>query len=49
VEFDGHAVARVDDLHRLLTEARIARPVTITILRGAETRHVVVVPSESAS
>jgi S1-C subfamily serine protease len=49
VEFDGHAVARVDDLHRLLTEATIARPVTVTILRGAETRHVVVVPSESAS
>jgi S1-C subfamily serine protease len=42
LNFDGHAVARIDDLHRLLTESRVGVNCPITILRGAErlTLHV---------
>jgi S1-C subfamily serine protease len=34
--FDGHAVARIDDLHRLLTESRVGQTCPIMILRGAD-------------
>ena len=34
--FDNHAVARIDDLHRLLTESRVGIECPITILRGTE-------------
>ncbi len=40
-------VAGVDDLHRLLTEDRIGRPLRLTILRSAERRTLTVVPIES--
>ena len=36
VSLDGHAVASLDDLHRLLTEDRIGTTVTLGLLRGVE-------------
>jgi S1-C subfamily serine protease len=46
VDFDGAAVSGADDLHRLLTEERIDRPVAMRLLRRGEDRRVEVVPSE---
>jgi S1-C subfamily serine protease len=43
----GEPVTAVDDLHRHLTEDRIAVPTSITILRNGERRQVTVVPSEA--
>jgi S1-C subfamily serine protease len=47
VEVNGVAVARVDDLHRLLTERQIGRAVPVAVVR--ETRRTVlrVVPAEA--
>ena len=42
----GEAVAAVDDLHRLLTEERVAVPTSLTVLRHGERRTLTVVPSE---
>jgi S1-C subfamily serine protease len=47
VAFDGHAVAGIDDLHRLLTEERVGRRGVLTILRRAETLSVEIAPTES--
>lgn len=47
VACDGHAVARVDDLHALLTEARIGRPAALTVLREWRPARLVVVPREA--
>ena len=47
VGFDGHAVAGVDDLHRLLVTDKIGAPATLTVLRGAEKRELPIVPEES--
>jgi S1-C subfamily serine protease len=47
VEFDGQPVAGIDDLHRLLTEARVGARAPATILRGAEKVTLVVIPEES--
>jgi S1-C subfamily serine protease len=38
VSFDGQPVNNLDDLHRLLTEARIGKTVRIGVLRGVEQR-----------
>jgi S1-C subfamily serine protease len=46
VDFDGAAVAGADDLHRLLTEDRIDRAVSLRLLRGIDERRVEVVPDE---
>jgi S1-C subfamily serine protease len=42
VSFDGERVENLDDLHRLLTEARIGKTVRMGVLRGVEQREVVV-------
>jgi S1-C subfamily serine protease len=47
VDFDGQPVAGIDDLHRLLTEARVGARASVTILRGAEKVTLIVVPEES--
>jgi S1-C subfamily serine protease len=47
VAFDGAATAGVDDLHRVLTDARIGVPSQLTVLRAGQRRQVVVVPDES--
>ena len=47
VEFDGQPVAGIDDLHRLLTEARVGTRAPVTILRGADTATLVLIPEDS--
>lgn len=47
VGFDGQPVAGVDDLHRMLTDARIGETSAITIVRRAETKTLEIVPVES--
>ena len=47
VEFDGQPVAAIDDLHRLLTEARVGAHLPLTVLRRAERLVLDVVPAES--
>jgi S1-C subfamily serine protease len=42
----GTAIRGVDDLHALLTEDRIDRPMALLILRAAVRREIVVTPSE---
>jgi S1-C subfamily serine protease len=46
VGLDGAPVSGADDLHRLLTEGRIDRPVVLRILRGTDDREVPVTPVE---
>jgi S1-C subfamily serine protease len=47
VGFAGEPVGTVDELHRLLTEERVGKPVPVTLLRRAEKREVQVVPREA--
>ncbi len=44
LEFDGHTIAGVDDLHRLLTEQRANKSVVISILRVPEINRLTIVP-----
>ena len=46
VDFDGTPVAGADDLHRLLTEERIDRTVSLRLLRAGDDRLFEVVPGE---
>ena len=47
VGFEGHPLAGVDDLHRLLTGDLIGVPSRLTIFRRAERLELTVVPAES--
>jgi S1-C subfamily serine protease len=49
VDFDGHPVAGVDDLHRLLVTERIGARTTIAVLRQAEKLELPIVPEESGT
>lgn len=46
VEFNGHPVATVDDLHRHLTDDTIGRQIQLTILRKNRQKGVIVIPGE---
>jgi S1-C subfamily serine protease len=46
VSFGGHAVAGIDDLHRLLTDQVIGVPQPMAVVRGVDVRRLVVVPRE---
>jgi S1-C subfamily serine protease len=46
ISLDNQPVAGVDDLHRLLTEAKVGISSRIVILRGTEKRELNVVPEE---
>jgi S1-C subfamily serine protease len=46
VGFAGATVAGIDDLHRLLTDATIGRPVRLSALRGKEVREMIVTTRE---
>ncbi|MGE0814729.1 MAG: S1C family serine protease [Vicinamibacterales bacterium] len=46
VGLDGTPVAGADDLHRLLTEALIDRPIDLRVLRAERDRHLAVTPVE---
>ena len=47
VEFEGRPVSGVDDLHRLLTEARIGVGSTLTVLRPSERVVLDIVPADA--
>jgi S1-C subfamily serine protease len=47
VALDGKPVAGVDDLHRLLTDARVGVSNSLTVLRWTEKLALAVVPEES--
>jgi S1-C subfamily serine protease len=47
VSLDGKPVAGVDDLHRLLTDARVGVSSTLTVLRRTEKLELKVVPKEA--
>lgn len=49
IALDGKPVAGVDDLHRLLTDARVGASSALTILRHTEKLDLKVVPQESQS
>jgi S1-C subfamily serine protease len=46
IALDGKPVAGVDDLHRLLTDARVGVSSTLTVLRYTEKLALNVVPEE---
>jgi S1-C subfamily serine protease len=47
IELDGKAVAGVDDLHRLLTDARVRVSGTLTVMRWTEKLELRIVPEET--
>ncbi len=47
VAVDGIAVCGVDELHRLMTEERIGKPVPITVLRLSQNLDITITPRES--
>ena len=49
VALDGEPVAGVDDLHRLLTDARVGLSSSLTVLRWTEKLELQVVPQEARS
>ena len=49
VALEGHAVAGVDDLHRVLTDVRVGVGSALTVIRYTEKLELRVVPEEAAS
>ncbi|MBZ5573362.1 MAG: PDZ domain-containing protein [Acidobacteriia bacterium] len=49
VALDGKPVAGVDDLHRLLTDARVGVSSALTVLRHTEKLELRVVPEEAGA
>jgi S1-C subfamily serine protease len=47
IAFDGKPVAGVDDLHRLLTDAKVGVSTSLTVLRWTEKLELQVVPEEA--
>ena len=47
VRLGEHPIARVDQLHRLLTEEQVGQPQLLTLLRGRERITATVVPTEA--
>ena len=47
IGLDGHHVAGIDQLHRLLTEERIGTEVALTVIRRVEKLDIAVMPGES--
>jgi S1-C subfamily serine protease len=46
VGLDGHPVAGIDDLHRLLTEERVGTRIRLAVLRGPERLAIDLIPRE---
>jgi S1-C subfamily serine protease len=46
VAFDGAMVDGIDSLHRLLTAQHIGKPVSLTVVRGAQKLELTLIPSE---
>jgi S1-C subfamily serine protease len=49
IGFDNHPTAGIDDLHKLLTEDRIAHKSSLLVIRGTEQLRLEVTPEESRS
>ena len=49
VEFNGHAVTGIDDLHKQLTGQQAGVRTPITVLRNTEKLSLEIVPEESSS
>jgi S1-C subfamily serine protease len=49
VELERHAVAGVDDLHRVLADIRAGTSCSITVLRHTEKLELKIVPEEAAN
>src|SRR5271154_4905586 len=49
VALEGHPVAGVDDLHRVLTDVRVGVSCSLTVLRRTEKLELKIVPEETAS
>jgi len=47
VAVDGIPVGDVDELHRLMTEERVGKPVPVTVLRQTQKLDIAVTPRES--
>jgi S1-C subfamily serine protease len=47
IGFDGKTIAGIDDLHKLLTDERIDRPIKMDVIRRTEKLTFQVVPAES--
>jgi S1-C subfamily serine protease len=47
VGFDSQPVAGIDDLHRMLTEEKLGRRTTLTIIRQTEKLNLSIIPEES--
>ena len=47
IGFDDRPIAGIDDLHKLLTEERIARRSSLTVIRGTDKFAIEVMPEES--
>ena len=47
IGFDDRPIAGIDDLHKLLTEERIGRKSSLTVIRGTEKMTIDVTPEES--
>jgi S1-C subfamily serine protease len=47
IAIGGHEVASIDDLHRFLTEWPFGSKVAITVIRGMEKMHLLIVPVEA--
>lgn len=48
ISLDGKAVAGVDDLHRLLTDARVGANTSLTLLRYTDKLELTLIPEESS-
>jgi S1-C subfamily serine protease len=49
VALEGHPVAGVDDLHRVLTDVRVGVTCSLTVLRHTEKLELKIVPEETKS
>jgi S1-C subfamily serine protease len=47
IEFNGHPIAGVDDLHKQLTEDKIGSPAMLSVIRNTEKLRVAIVAAES--
>jgi S1-C subfamily serine protease len=46
VAFDGHPIAGIDDLHRLLTEERVGTTAELVVIRRTERLALPLVPED---
>jgi len=47
IEFDGYPIRGIDDLHKLLTDERIGKKTSVTVIRGVQKLTFDIVPKES--